>query len=68
MFQHTVHVSRPRTRVGQLGPGGDQCASAWLIRPFIDPNTTFALASCPGEQNSGIRFDMYGAGFNHEHD
>src|SRR5260370_26723979 len=36
-YKNRVWVTRPR-------PGVDRCASAWLIRRFIDPNARFAFA------------------------
>jgi hypothetical protein len=58
-FQKRTWVTRPR-------PGVDRCASAWLIRRFIDPKATFAFGTEAATASRRIPFDMYDAGFRHE--
>jgi hypothetical protein len=58
-YKNRVWVTRPR-------PGVDRCASAWLIRRFIDPRARFTFA--PEEQvpDRAVPFDMFHeAGFGH---
>lgn len=61
-FRKVVWLTRPR-------PGIDRCASAWLIRRFIDPAASFAFADSPDAMASSRRrvvpFDMYGVEFGH---
>lgn len=61
-FRKVVWLTRPR-------PGIDRCASAWLIRRFIDPAATFAFADSPdalaAQRRRVVPFDMYGAEFGH---
>jgi hypothetical protein len=60
-YKSRVWVTRPR-------PGVDRCASAWLIRRFIDPKARFAFA--PEEQvpPAAVPFDMFHDGFGHRGD
>ena len=54
-----VWVTRPR-------PGIDRCASAWLIRRFIDPRSRFKFAPEDSVPAGVIPFDMFhGEGFGH---
>jgi hypothetical protein len=59
-YRSRVWVTRPR-------PGVDRCASAWLIRRFIDSKARFAFA--PQEQQvpkDSVPFDMFHeSGFGH---
>jgi hypothetical protein len=58
-YKNRVWVTRPR-------PGVDRCASAWLIRRFIDSKARFAFA--PEEQvpKGSVPFDMFHeSGFGH---
>lgn len=61
-YKNRVWVTRPR-------PGVDRCASAWLIRRFIDSKARFAFA--PEEQvpKDSVPFDMFHeSGFGHRGD
>jgi hypothetical protein len=61
-YKNRVWTTRPR-------PGVDRCASAWLIRRFIDSKARFAFA--PEEQvpNESVPFDMFHeSGFGHRGD
>jgi hypothetical protein len=58
-YKNRVWVTRPR-------PGVDRCASAWLIRRFIDSKARFGFA--PEEQvpKGSVPFDMFHeSGFGH---
>lgn len=61
-FRKVVWLTRPR-------PGIDRCASAWLIRRFIDPSASFAFADSPdalaAQRRRVVPFDMYGVEFGH---
>ena len=61
-YKNRVWVTRPR-------PGVDRCASAWLIRRFIDSKARFTFA--PEEQvpRESVPFDMFHeSGFGHRGD
>ena len=61
-YKNRVWVTRPR-------PGVDRCASAWLIRRFIDSKARFVFA--PEEQvpKESVPFDMFhDSGFGHRGD
>src|SRR5437879_1667813 len=61
-YKNRVWITRPR-------PGVDRCASAWLIRRFIDSKARFAFA--PEEQvpTDSVPFDMFHeGGFGHRGD
>jgi hypothetical protein len=61
-YKGRLWVTRPR-------PGVDRCASAWLIRKFIDPKAQFAFAPEDKVPASAVPFDMFhGAGFSHRGD
>jgi hypothetical protein len=58
-YKSRIWVTRPR-------PGVDRCASAWLIRRFIDPRARFAFAPEDQVPPRGVPFDMFHErGFGH---
>src|SRR5215470_14864836 len=61
-YRGRLWVTRPR-------PGVDRCASAWLIRNFIDRKARFAFASEDNVRAGAVPFDMFHAeGFGHRGD
>jgi hypothetical protein len=60
-YKNRVWVTRPR-------PGVDRCASAWLIRRFIDPKARFAFAREEQVPGATVPFDMFHGGFGHRGD
>ena len=61
-YKGRVWVTRPM-------PGVDRCASAWLIRNFIDPKARFAFAPEERVPAGGVPFDMFHEeGFGHRGD
>jgi hypothetical protein len=61
-FKNRVWVTRPR-------PGVDRCASAWLIRRFIDSKARFAFAPEDQVSKRSVPFDMFHEnGFGHRGD
>lgn len=60
-YKNRVWVTRPR-------PGVDRCASAWLIRRFIDSKARFAFAPEERVQPAAVPFDMFRGGFGHRGD
>jgi hypothetical protein len=61
-YRGRVWVTRPR-------PGVDRCASAWLIRRFIDRKARFAFAPEDRVPTDAVRFDMFHEeGFGHRGD
>jgi hypothetical protein len=60
-YRGKLWVTRPR-------PGIDRCASAWLIRRFIDARARFAFAEEGRVPTHSIPFDMYQGGFGHRGD
>ena len=60
-YKNRVWVTRPR-------PGVDRCASAWLIRRFIDPKARFAFAPEDRVPSAAVPFDMFRDGFGHRGD
>jgi len=61
-FKNRVWVTRPR-------PGVDRCASAWLIRRFIDSKARFAFAPEDQVPRKSVPFDMFHEnGFGHRGD
>jgi hypothetical protein len=61
-FKSRVWVTRPR-------PGVDRCASAWLIRRFIDPKARFVFAPEDQVPKKAVPFDMFhNPGFGHRGD
>src|SRR4029077_2437743 len=58
-YKSRIWVTRPR-------PGVDRCASAWLIRRFIDPKARFAFAPENQVPSRAVPFDMFHErGFGH---
>lgn len=58
-YKNRVWVTRPR-------PGVDRCASAWLIRGFIDPKARFTFAPEDRVPGDAVPFDMFHEkGFGH---
>jgi hypothetical protein len=60
----------PRDYVGRLWvtrprPGIDRCASAWLIRYFIDKKARFTFADESLVPREAVPFDMFHGGFGH---
>ncbi len=61
-YRGRLWVTRPR-------PGIDRCASAWLIRNFIDRKARFAFTPEDRVPGGGVPFDMFHeAGFGHRGD
>src|SRR5712671_6895121 len=61
-YKKRVWVTRPR-------PGVDRCASAWLIRRFIDSKARFAFAPENQVPKKSVPFDMFHeSGFGHRGD
>jgi hypothetical protein len=61
-YKNRVWVTRPR-------PGVDRCASAWLIRRFIDSKARFAFAPENQMPRKSVPFDMFHeSGFGHRGD
>jgi len=61
-YKSRVWVTRPR-------PGVDRCASAWLIRKFIDGKARFAFAPEGRVPNGAVPYDMFHEeGFGHRGD
>jgi hypothetical protein len=58
-YKNRIWVTRPR-------PGVDRCASAWLIRRFIDPKVRFTFAPEDRVPPDAVPFDMFNErGFGH---
>lgn len=58
-YKKRIWVTRPR-------PGVDRCASAWLIRRFIDAKARFTFAREDSVPPLAVPFDMFhGRGFGH---
>jgi hypothetical protein len=58
-YRGRLWVTRPR-------PGVDRMSSAWLIRRFIDPASTFAfVADRHAAPANALPFDMFGVEFTH---
>src|SRR2546425_5317087 len=63
-YRGRVWVTRPRPR-----PGVDRCASAWLIRRFIDRKARFAFAPEDRVSAGAVPYDMFHEeGFGHRGD
>jgi hypothetical protein len=60
-FQKRTWVTRPRPEI-------DRCASAWLIRRFVDRSAKFLFASKRTARPKVITFDMLEGDFTHEGD
>ena len=56
-----VWITRPNPEI-------DRCASAWLIRKFIDPKATFQFAAQKPRRSMEVTFDMLEADFTHQGD
>ena len=65
-----LHVRdyKGKTWVTRHRPGIDRCASAWLIRRFIDSRARFDFAEEDRVPPQAIAFDMYQGGFGHRGD
>jgi hypothetical protein len=60
---------KDRLWVTRTRPGVDRCASAWLIRRFIDSKARFAFASQERVPSESVPFDMFHeSGFGHRGD
>ena len=57
-YVHKIWITRPHPEI-------DRCASAWLIRKFIDPKATFQFAAQKPRRGTAITFDMLDADFTH---
>jgi len=57
-YQGRLWITRPRPHI-------DRCATAWLIRRFIDRRPRFGFAEEGGSLRGGIPYDMAGAEFSH---
>ena len=57
-YRNKVWITRPHPEI-------DRCASAWLIRKFIDPKATFQFAAQKPRRGTAITFDMLDADFTH---
>jgi hypothetical protein len=60
-YLNKVWITRPNPEI-------DRCASAWLIRKFIDPKATFQFAAQKPRRSTGVTFDMLEADFTHQGD
>jgi hypothetical protein len=60
-YRRRLWVTRPR-------PGIDRCASAWLVRRFIDRAARFAFARGNHIPRGAVPFDMFHGGFGHRGD
>lgn len=60
-YKARLWITRPR-------PGVDRCASAWLIRSFIDKKARFTFAPEDRVPTEAVSFDMYHGGFGHRGD
>ena len=56
-----VWITRPNPEI-------DRCASAWLIRKFIDPKATFQFTAQKPRRGTAVTFDMLDADFTHQGD
>jgi hypothetical protein len=57
-----------KTWITRPNPEIDRCASAWLIRNFIDPKATFQFAIRKPRRGTAVTFDMLDADFTHQGD
>ena len=60
-YLNKVWITRPNPEI-------DRCASAWLIRKFIDPKATFQFAAQKPRRSTAVTFDMLEADFTHQGD
>jgi hypothetical protein len=56
-----VWITRPNPEI-------DRCASAWLIRKFIDPKATFQFTAQKPRRGMAVTYDMLQADFTHQGD
>ena len=56
-----VWITRPNPEI-------DRCASAWLIKKFIDPKATFQFVAQKPRRGTAVTYDMLEADFTHEGD
>lgn len=56
-----VWITRPNPEI-------DRCASAWLIRKFVDPKATFQFTAQKPRRGTAVTFDMLDADFTHQGD
>jgi hypothetical protein len=56
-----VWITRPNPEI-------DRCASAWLIKKFIDPKATFQFAAQKPRRGTAVTYDMLEADFTHQGD
>jgi hypothetical protein len=56
-----VWITRPNPEI-------DRCASAWLIRKFIDPKAAFQFSAQKPRRGTAVTFDMLDADFTHQGD
>ncbi len=56
---------RGRVWVTRHRPGVDRCASAWLIRRFIDRKARFTFADEENVPREAVPYDMFHGGFGH---
>jgi len=57
-----------KTWTTRPNPEIDRCASAWLIRKYIDPKASFDFAASKPRSAKAISFDMLDADFTHQGD
>jgi hypothetical protein len=60
-YLNKVWITRPNPEI-------DRCASAWLIRKFIDPKATFQFTAQKVRRGAAVTFDMLDADFTHQGD
>ena len=60
-YLNKVWITRPNPEI-------DRCASAWLIRKFIDPKAKFQFAAQKPRRGMAVIFDMLEADFTHQGD
>ena len=60
-YLNKVWITRPNPEI-------DRCASAWLIRKFIDPKAAFQFAAQKPRRSTAVTFDMLEADFTHQGD
>jgi hypothetical protein len=60
-YLNRVWITRPNPEI-------DRCASAWLIRKFIDPKAAFQFVAQKPRRSMGVTFDMLEADFTHQGD
>ena len=60
-YRKRVWITRPNPEI-------DRCASAWLIKKFIDPKATFQFAAQKPRRGTAVTYDMLEADFTHQGD